>query len=168
MKLVRSLEAIFDKIISALAVFAGVLLTLAMLIVCLDVIMRYFLNQPIAWVQEMIEYALLCLTFTGAAWLLKEEGHVKVDILINRISLEKRNILDVIVQILGIFLCTVLTYYGVQVAWDHFARGVYNPTLLEFPKGPLLAIIPIGTFLLLIQFIRKLVTSLKDLIVRYQ
>ena len=82
--------------------------------------------------------------------------------------MKKKNIIDVIVQILGIFLCTVLTYYGVQVAWDHFARGVYNPTLLEFPKGPLLAIIPIGTFLILIQFIRKLVTSLKDLIVRYQ
>lgn len=168
MKLVRSLEAIFDAIINALAVFAGVLLILAMLIVCLDVVMRYFLGQPIAWAQEMIEYALLFLTFTGAAWLLKEEGHVKVDILINRISFEKRKILDVIVQILGIFLCTVLTYFGVKLAWDHFARGVYNPTLLEFPKGPLLAIIPIGTFLLLIQFIRKLVTSLKDLIVRYQ
>jgi hypothetical protein len=46
------------------------------------------------------------------------------------------------------------------------ARGVYNPTLMEFPKGPLIAIIPTGAFLLFIQFIRRFFGLLKDLRMR--
>jgi TRAP-type mannitol/chloroaromatic compound transport system permease small subunit len=73
------------------------------------------------------------------------------------------NILGFVSGVMGIFVCAVLTYYGAKVTWDHFERGVYNPTLMEFPKGPLLIIIPVGTFLLLIQFIRKTLAILADL-----
>jgi len=56
----------------------------------------------------------------------------------------------------------VLTYYGVKVTWDQFARGMYNPTLMEFPRGPLLLIIPVGTFFLLMEFIRRALKNFKD------
>jgi len=161
MKLIKHLEAIFDAIVDAFAFLAGALVVLIMLFVSLDVIMRYFLNRPIFWVGELSEYALLYITFTGTAWVLKNDSHVKIDILIGWVNPKKRNIMDLSVSIICIFICVVLTYYGVKVAWDHFVRGVYNPALMSFPKAPLLAIIPIGSFLLLIQFIRRSFTSLK-------
>lgn len=163
MKKRKQLEIIFDAIVDALAFFAGVLLVLLMLFVSADVVMRYFLNRPQFWVGELAEYALLYITFAGTAWVLKRDAHVKIDILGAVLSPKNINILDLISGVMGIFVCAVLTYYGAKVTWDHFERGVYNPTLMEFPKGPLLIIIPVGTFLLLIQFIRKTLAILADL-----
>ena len=162
MKIIRYLETIFDFTVDALAFFAGVLLVLIMLSVSLDVVMRYFLNRPQFWVGEMCEYALLYITFTGTAWVLKRDGHVKIDILYTILNPKTKKILGVVVCVIGIFVCAVLTYFGVYVAWDHYVRGVYNPTLMSFPKGPLLAIIPVGTFLLMVQFFRRAVRSLTD------
>ena len=82
-KTIKYLEAIFDTIINISAIFAGVLIILIMLCVCVDVIMRYFFNSPLFWVVELGEYAMLYITFTGAAWLLKTDGHVTIDIFNN-------------------------------------------------------------------------------------
>jgi TRAP-type C4-dicarboxylate transport system permease small subunit len=166
MIIVKHLTAIYDAVLNALAFFAAVLLVLLMLCVTVDVILRYFFDMPQFWVGELAEYSLLYITFAGTAWVLRKEGHVKIDILMAYINPRKTQILDAIASIVGILVCAVLTYYGVDVALDHIARGVYNPTLMEFPKGPLIAIIPIGAFLLFIQFIRRLFGLLKDLRMR--
>ncbi len=162
MKTVRYLETIFDFIVDALAFFAGVLLILIMLSVSLDVVMRYFLTRPQFWVGEMSEYALLFITFTAAAWVLKQDGHVKIDVLYTFLNPKTTKIISVVVCVIGIFVCAVLTYFSAYVAWDHHVRGIYNPTLMSFPKAPLLAIIPVGTFLLLVQFLRKAFRALTD------
>lgn len=163
MKIREQLEKIFDAVLGGLASFSGILLVLIMLSVTMDVIMRYFLNRPQFWVGELAEYALLYITFTGTAWVLKRNSHVKIDILNAFLSPKHIIILGFVANIIGILVCAVLTYYGTKVTWDHFERGIYNPTLMEFPKGPLLMVIPVGTFMLLIQFIRKTFTILTDL-----
>ena len=163
MKIGYHLDRFFDVVLRGLAGLSGVLLVYVMLSVTLDVIMRYFLNRPQFWVGELAEYALLYITFTGTAWVLKRDSHVKIDILYALLSQRHINILGLVSSIIGIFICAVLTYYGAKVTWDHFARGMYNPTLMEFPKGPLLIIIPIGTLLLMIQFIRRSFTLLTEL-----
>ena len=158
----KRIKTVFDATVDALAFFGALLIVLIMVTVTIDVIMRYFLNRPIFWVAELAEYALLFITFTGTAWVLKHDRHVKIDILTGQLKEGKARVLEIVVSIMGIFICAPLTYFGVVVAWDHFARGVYNPSLLSFPKGPLLAVIPLGTFLLLVQFALKMITLLRN------
>lgn len=162
-KLKEYMRKLFDAIIEGMAFFTGVLLVLSMLSVSLDVVMRYFLNRPMHWVGELTEYALLYITFTGAAWVLRKDRHVKIDILHTVLSPSRVNILGLISSIIGAFVCAVLTYGGVRVTWDHIQRGIYEPTLLEFPKGAVLAIIPVGAFLLTIQFLRRFFTIMSEL-----
>ena len=158
----KKIKSVFDTVVDALAFFGALLIVLIMVCVTTDVVMRYFLNRPIFWVAEMAEYALLFITFTGTAWVLRHDMHVKIDILTGQFSEGKARVLEIVVSIIGIFICAVLTYFGAVVAWDHFARGVYNPSLLSFPKGPLLAVIPLGAFLLLVQFALKMITLLRN------
>ena len=153
MRQLKYAETIFEFVISAFLFMSGVLLTLIMLAVCTDVVMRYLFNRPIFWVAELSEYSLLYITFLGTAWLLKQGGHVKIDLFTSRLAPKKRERLAIVSGMIGIFISVVFTYYGFKVTWDLFVRGVFNPTLLEFPKGPLIAVIPIGFFLLLIQFV---------------
>jgi TRAP-type C4-dicarboxylate transport system permease small subunit len=155
MKYWNKAGAIFDGILNGLAFLSALLLAFIMLSICLEVIMRYFLNRPLVWVIEITEYSLLYITFLGTAWLLRREGHVTVDILLVRLNPKTRAALGLFSSIIGIVISLVLIWYGSEVAWDHYQRGVFKPTVLQFPTAPILAIIPTGSVILAMQFIRR-------------
>ena len=146
---------IFDHVIKSLTWLACALILLAILAVSVGVVMRYFFNCPIVWVLEICEYILLYIVFLGTAWVLREEGHVKVSFLVDRLSPKTQAMVNVITSILGIAGCLALSIYGTQVTWDYFQRGVPTLEFLKLPKFLVLMIIPIGSSLLTVQFLRR-------------
>jgi C4-dicarboxylate transporter, DctQ subunit len=160
----RTLGRVFDAVLTGFSVLAGVIVVLIMLSVSFDVVMRYFFKAPMIWVDELAEYAMLYIVFCGAAWLLRDkDGHVIVDIVGSRVSARTRIYLAIFASLVGIFVAIVLTYYSIKVTYSLFARGIYNPSLMEIPTGAVVIIIPIGMLLLLIQFIRNFLGRLRDL-----
>ena len=155
MRIISRLGTVFDCAIVIMARLSDVILMFLMLSVCADVILRYFFNRPQAWIVEISEYLLLYITFLGAAWVLKNEGHVIIDILVARVSPTTRATFGIISSVIGTFVCLVVFWFGAAETLDIFKRGVAVPSVLEFPKGPLVAIIPFGSFFLMIQFIRR-------------
>jgi len=155
MKLLARVMAIFDRITGLLALLGASLLTFIMFAVCWEVVSRYFLGHGIIWVIEFSEYTLLYITFLGTAWLLKRDGHVKMDIVLNRLNPKTQLLINSITSILGAFLCLVIAWAGADVALDHLQRGLHQPTLISPPDFPLFVIIPVGSFLLFIQFLRR-------------
>lgn len=155
MKITTKAGAFFEGVIGIGALVASILLTFALLSVCLEVILRYFLGQPTIWVVEITEYILLFITFLGAAWVLKREGHVKVDLISNRLNSRAQTFLETVTSIISAIVCLVLAWYTAQLTWDYFQRNVEVIAVFKVPKAPILAIIPLGYFLLFIQFIRR-------------
>jgi len=154
MKLITKLTTIFDRTIEALAVGAAVLIAYLIVSVALAVILRGF-RTGIEGLFESTEYSLLWLTFLGAAWVLREESHVKMDLLLTRLSSRNQTILNVITSIIGAIICLALTWFGVKVTWDNFQTGYFLHTVIAPPIYPILIIIPVGSFLLFIQFLRR-------------
>ena len=155
MKLLRKAGAIFDGIINRLSYLAIALLVFSWLAVCFHVLFRYFLRQPFKWTVEVSGYTLLWITFLGATWLLKREGHVRLDIVLNRLNPRARALLNVITSIIGAVVCLVIAYYGGVATWDAWIRGVVPSTPMAPLKAPILMIICIGSFLLFVQFLRR-------------
>jgi TRAP-type C4-dicarboxylate transport system permease small subunit len=98
---------------------------------------------------------LLFIAFLGTAWLLRREGHVKMDILVNRLQPRAQAFLGIFSSVIGAVVCLVLVWYGVQVTWDHWLRGTYKATTMEIPNAPILVIIPLGSFMFFIQCLRR-------------
>jgi C4-dicarboxylate transporter DctQ subunit len=146
---------IFDRIIGAMAFLAGILLLCAMLLVSYEVLMRYYFGQSVAWAIEICEDILLFITFLGTAWLLKNEGHVTVEIIYVRLNPKTQKVLDIMTSVIGIFICAILTWYSAGSTLDHFQRGATVIKSLTLPKAMLLVIIPIGFFTLTLQFLRR-------------
>lgn len=154
MKLMTKVNKAFDRVLIALVVLAAVFLTISCLSVILEVVMRYFLNRPQVWVIEISEYLLLWVTFLVAAWLLKEEGHVKMDFVLNRLSPRTQSLLNGITSCLCVIVWLALTWYSGQVVWRFLQLDIVTATL-KLPRAPIYAIVPVGSFLLFIQFFRR-------------
>lgn len=71
-------------------------LTLAMVLAMLAVVvMRYGLNQGSIALQESVRYLHAAVFLLGAAYTLRHEGHVRVDIFYRRMSPARQAMVDV-------------------------------------------------------------------------
>ena len=65
MKLLEKARTVFDRIIDSLASVSGVIVLGIMLIMCYEVVMRYFFRNAPPWAIEVTEYGLFLLAFLG-------------------------------------------------------------------------------------------------------
>ena len=156
----KRLSRVAGKGENILAATAMVVLSLTILSVCLEIVMRYFLNRPLVWVVELTEYGLLYVSFLGAAWLLRKGGHVQVDIIIDRLDDRWRRRCAIFSSAIGLVVSLLLTVFGAVATYDHLVRGVYKPTVLEFPTGVVLAAVPLGSLFLTARFMILLLEQL--------
>ncbi|MEW6374880.1 MAG: TRAP transporter small permease [Thermodesulfobacteriota bacterium] len=151
----KKLGTTFDKILIILFWVAGGLLMFATVGTCIDVILRYCFNRPIHWMLEITEYIMLYIPFLGAALVLKEDGHIRVDLLVNRFSDRNKARLNIITSLVGSIVMLTYTWFGTQVTLDYFKRGIPALESLKTPMFLILMIIPIGGFFFTIQFLRQ-------------
>jgi len=147
---------IFDKLNYILFWLAGILLLFVTVGTCIDAILRYLLNRPIPWMLEITEYVMLYIPFLGAALVLKEGGHIKVDLLIYRLSDRNKIRISIVTSLVGGIIMSIYTWLGIQVTLDFYNRGVASLEYLKTPMYLILMIIPIGGLFFTIQFFRQI------------
>ena len=123
---------------------------------CMDVLLRYSFNRPISWMLEITEYTMLYIPFLGAAFVLKEDGHIRIDLVITFLSDRIRGWLNVVTSFVGGVVMLTYTWFGAQVTLDYFKRGVPSLESLKTPMFLILMIIPLGGLLFSIQFFRQM------------
>jgi C4-dicarboxylate transporter DctQ subunit len=152
MKLLAKAIKIYDRIIDISVILAGILVIFLMLSVSLEVALRYFFGHPTSWVVEIAGYILLFIPFLVAAWVLKREGHVRMDLVLNRLSPMAQSVVNAITSFVSAIVCFILTWFGVKATVYYI--GYQTPTVLMMPKSLLIAIIFVGMFLLFVQLLR--------------
>ena len=164
MKLLRKFVPVFDRVVGLFASFSGILLLSAMIIVCVGIIARK-VGHPIGWVIEFCCYILVYITFLLAAWVLRQEAHVKIDIVFSRFSSRAQCLVNATTSAICAIACSVLVWYGVKVTWDLFQSGYLTVSVL-IPAPPLyifVAVIPVGLLLLVIQLVRRTYDNIRHL-----
>ena len=151
----------FDRLIESLAFMAGVLLLLITVFVSYAVITRYLNFKPPIWVLQFTEYGLLWMTFLGTAWLLREEGHIKVDTLVSRLGPKSLKTQQLTTDIMGFIVSVLIFWYGTLHTIDLYQRDIMDVRGVSVPKFALFMIIPLGGLTLSIQFVRDLVKHLR-------
>jgi TRAP-type mannitol/chloroaromatic compound transport system permease small subunit len=91
--------SVIDTINEWMGRFAGWLLIPLSFLVVFDVILRYVLNMPTIWVWDVGVQIQAAIIVLGGGYALLHEGHVSVDILIEKLSTRKRALLDAIMYI---------------------------------------------------------------------
>ncbi len=131
------------------------MLAFSALSVSVQVFARYFLGRPMGWLVEINEYILLHIAFLVAAWVLRQESHVKMDIVLRQLKPKMQLRVEIATSILSIIVCFILTSFGIKVTWELYESMHMTISVMEIPKFTVTPVIFIGSFLLMIQFIRR-------------
>jgi len=154
-RFLECIEKVVSIICKAFLFIASLMMAALVVIVCIDLSLRYFLNAPLLWGTEVTEILLLYITFLGTAWVFKENGHVVVDVFVSHIRERRKKVLMLFAYSLVALVSLVLIYYGFFTTFDHYRRGVFNPTVLETPIALIIIIIPIGCTPLFLEVLVK-------------
>ena len=155
MKVLVRIGKLFDHINTLMIIACAILAVGLTFIVGTDITLRYLFNKPLGWVKEVSEYILVGLGFLLAAWILKDDAHVKMDLVLTKVSLKTQIIMNTITSIISTIVVMIITWFSFRVTFDFYQTKIVTPTVLEPPKWILMTPIVVGCFLLAVQFIRR-------------
>jgi TRAP-type mannitol/chloroaromatic compound transport system permease small subunit len=149
----RIIVRLIDGLNERVGIVISWLTTLMVLVVCYDVFTRYFLRSSSVAVQELEWHLFAVIFLIGAAYTLKHEGHVRVDVIYSRLQPRGRAIIDLfggLVFLIPFALLVIWTSQSfINMSW---VTQETSPDPGGLPYRYLLkAMIPLGFVLVLLQ-----------------
>ncbi len=135
---------------------AGLLIAAMMLVITLDVVLRNLGYQSSAHFFTFTEYALLIVPCLGAPWLVREKGHVYVEILLMHLGPRRRAVLRTGIGLLCVAVCVVLAWYGFEVTLRDYLGNEKDVRSLDMPRWMVVGWIPVSFLMMAIEFARFL------------
>ena len=148
---------LLGRINSVLAILAATLLLLISISICYAVVTRALSVSSPIWIIQFNEYAMVWVTFLAVAWVLAEDKHVSIQIVMLRVGEKGKRGLRFIQDIVCTLLCALLCYLGALTTWEHFRDNVIDVQTVDVPKAYILVVIPLGFLLLFFQFIKRII-----------
>lgn len=151
----KAAGALVDGLITASGLLALALVAALAACVGLEVVMRYFFGAPTRWVIEFSEYALLWIAFLAGAWILRDDGHVRVEMLTEALSPRWKTRLHFVTSWLGAGVCAIFCWVSTAYVLGIQASGEMLFKSVPVEKWAVMAVMPPGLALLAIQFARR-------------
>jgi TRAP-type mannitol/chloroaromatic compound transport system permease small subunit len=128
--------------------------TLALvLVVFVDVVMRYLFNTSFVFTQELEWHLFGFIFLMGAGYTLLHDGHVRVDIIYQRVGLKPRawiNLCGVILFLIPGCIMVIITSFKFALNAFEIMEGSPDPGGIPF-RFVIKSCIPVGFTLLLLQ-----------------
>ncbi|CAB5138540.1 hypothetical protein D3OALGB2SA_4087 [Olavius algarvensis associated proteobacterium Delta 3] len=146
---------LIDRIIDA--IMAGILAA-SVVIAFVAVIFRYVLNSALLWSFEVSLILLTYLTFIGSYAALRRGAHLKVDVIANMLGPIPRTVVFMLAQVVILGVSIVMVIWGTEQALKFASQ---TTTILEMPRGPIYAIIPLSGLVMGIDTLARLIRGLR-------
>jgi C4-dicarboxylate transporter, DctQ subunit len=147
----------YDAVLYGMAYTAGFLMAAMMAVITLDVVLRNLGYQSSAHFFTFTEYALLAVPCLGAPWLVREKGHIYVEILLMYLSPVKRAALTWLIGVACVLVCAIVAWYGFAVTIGDFVQNEKDVRSLDMPRWIVVGFIPLSFTMMAIEFLRFVV-----------
>jgi TRAP-type C4-dicarboxylate transport system permease small subunit len=80
-----------------------------------NVVARFFFSSPIPSAVELGRYCFVGIIYLGSIYVMKEKGHIGLDMLVNKFSPKPRQIVSIGGQLLVIIFLAVFSFESVRM-----------------------------------------------------
>jgi TRAP-type C4-dicarboxylate transport system permease small subunit len=109
---IRGIPALLHRFAQAVAAFLLAVIFVAFIV---QIVARYLFNAPVGWTTELSLAAWLWLVLWGAAFVLKDDEEIRIDLFTARAGPRVRRVIGVIAAL------SVMVLFGLSLpgAWDY-------------------------------------------------
>ena len=151
---------ILDRLEELLITF---LIAAATVIIFIAVVHRYLVGIPLfypilfpinlAWAQELCIIMFVWMAKFGAAYGVRTGIHVGVDVLVNKLSPEKRKVTVMFSLLCGALFTFVVGSMGAKFVWGLYHTDQVTPDM-EMPSWIIYLCVPLGSYLMCFRFLQ--------------
>jgi len=118
-KVLSFLDKYFEEIVCATTFLVFVVLS------NVQVIGRYLLpaDLAISWTEEIARYLFVWCMFIGISWCIRENSHLRVDMINLVISKKASRVLDILISVAITLFTLIIGYYGYKAFMKQFVFG---------------------------------------------
>ena len=153
----RLIALSYRWLVDLMALVAATMLVWQMVAIVASVSLRNLGLQPPAWLFTSTEYAMLYLTMLGAPWLVREKGHVHIELLTAALPPSILPWFSRLVAVACVVICAILAWKGLDLVIQNIERRDLDVRAYFFPKWILTIAFPISFTLMAIEFARFVV-----------
>ena len=131
-----------DKLVRLLAMalfIAVIFLTIA------QVLSRYVMKFPIAFSEELARILFIWISFLGAAMVMKDDEHIRLDVIMEKLSDKAKRNLKIFIQVLITGFCIVTAAKGIYLMTITMAQVT---PVARIPMGVVYSILPFSCFVM--------------------
>lgn len=148
---IRWYVRVVDRLSDYVGIVAMALVFVMIGVLLLDAVTRNALDIPLHWCVEVAQFTLLAYFFMGGAMTLKNDDHVRMDLIYQHLSTRGKAILDLITSACLMFYLVVMTIGSVsslQYAIETNERrfSMWNPSMI-----PIKALLVVCLVIMLLQ-----------------
>jgi len=153
-----------ERVCSLLFNLSGVCLVLMLLMVTLEVLLRYGFQSPTLWTEELCRYMFVFMVFLPAGYAFLKGAHIKLDILSKRLPAKGQVYLGIIHDLLALVFCIVVIYQGISFVKTAITYDLKSGSGLATPLVIPYLFIPIGIGLLSLVILFAIIRNIGSLI----
>lgn len=98
---------------------ACLMMALASAFAIYQIFTRFVIESPAEWTEVLIRFSLIWMVFLGIPTAFRQGAMISVDMLYRLSGQRMRRVLDAVVAISALTLCSVILWWG----WDYANRG---------------------------------------------
>lgn len=158
-------ERVINRFSDILGKISSILFLLMLVNVFFNVVARYAFNAVWIGSQEMEWHLFATMFMLGVPYTLRAGGHVRVDLIYERLSVGKQSIIDILGGLVLLLPFTLLVgYYGVGFAYEAFELGETSGDPGGLPyRWIIKAVIPFAFFATAIAGLGLIITSILNI-----
>ena len=128
-----------------------------------EVLARHVFNSPTNWAHESMFLLFGMQYLVAGAFTLREDGHVRVDVLYSRLPKRARAFVDILTSIFFYLFCGALLWTGWSFTMDSIDVWEVSFTEWAIQYWPVKSTMAIGALLILLQGLSKLAKDIRIL-----
>ena len=121
--------------------FLGVFTVVMVIVIAIQVFMRYVLDNSLSWSEELARYCFIWLIYLGISYGVKSQRHIRVDVVLILLKGKWKVALNIIANILFLSFAVFVIIYGYGIAtklltWGQLSPALNIPIWLVYLAGP--------------------------------
>ena len=151
-----AVKKIVDKILDY---FAVILFTGVFLVVLLQVFMRFFLNSPLVWSEELARYMFMWVSLIGWVFAVRSGTHIRIALVADKLPVTAKKAVNIINFLLTVIFAGIMFWYGVVLV----GKNMDVPTItLFFTYAAVYAAVPFTMTFLIFYSVLRLISGQGD------
>jgi|SRR5690625_4858337 len=138
-----------------------ILLAVSLTAVFVQICMRFFFNNSLAWSEELARYCFIWLIYIGIAYGVKKSSHITVDIIYEMVSEKTKKVFLIVADLLTGVFAIVAIIYGLKVIEQITQFGQVSPAL-GINMVIVFMSVPVGMTLTFIRLIQNVTKTIKN------